>query len=281
MTNVETLIRSVAVAVLAIFVQVGGSSNSIAQTPLGFHRENSHCPPVPEPKPEEGLDKFTPGPPPVVTEWLIARYHWDDGHGDDLTVDVICVVSSNSFSLRVTQSKDGKNTVIAEPGGTGVISEPGECCEFLNGSNVGPKFGLPAESEKDDVYIPTLITWINKDPHEPGKAASNLLYHKTFIWLIPGRAIIGWINVDYPSGEVHYEGEFVTPSSPNGKKADALDSPTPSGEKKRLLKLFCEEKPAVDEQERKRFRGMDELKKKLAKAKGKTYVEPNPCKRWF
>src|SRR5690348_13131630 len=70
-----------------------------ADDPLVFKRDG-HCPPIPLPaKPVEGKDLFTPGTPPTIEAWLVYRYHWDDGKGNDLTVDSVCVTAGEYMSV--------------------------------------------------------------------------------------------------------------------------------------------------------------------------------------
>jgi len=89
-------------------------------------RRGGGCPLSQPQSPVEGQDIFTPGAPPVVQAWLVQRYHWDDGQGNDLTVDLMCVANAY-FSLRVTQSKNGQETLLATPGGGVGLADPGMC----------------------------------------------------------------------------------------------------------------------------------------------------------
>lgn len=100
-----------------------------AASPVVFERDG-HCPPNPLPAaPVAGKDLFTPGSPP--TAWLVRRYHWDDGHGNDLTVDSFCMTNGNYMSIGITQSRNEKLTVVAWPGGTApdgsAVADPGFC----------------------------------------------------------------------------------------------------------------------------------------------------------
>lgn len=100
---------------------------SYAADPLVFHRDG-HCPPNPIPKePIEGSDMFTPGTPPHVDGWLVYRYHWDDGEGNDLTVDALCMTDGEYMSVRVWQSKNGHNTLVASPDPKDRVTDPGHC----------------------------------------------------------------------------------------------------------------------------------------------------------
>lgn len=110
-----------------LFFIVSLSLTAFAGDPLIFHRDG-HCPPHPIPdRPIEGSDIFAPGPPLVVKAWLVYRYHWDDGKGNDLTVDSLCITEGEYMSVRVTQSKNGRLTVVAQPGGGNGTADPGHC----------------------------------------------------------------------------------------------------------------------------------------------------------
>jgi hypothetical protein len=63
-----------------------------AKHPRTYQRDNQNCPP----------------------EGKASSYHWDDGKGNDLTVDVYCVKGS-FFSTTVTQSKNKKEVVVVSP----------------------------------------------------------------------------------------------------------------------------------------------------------------------
>jgi hypothetical protein len=99
-----------------------------------FERDK-HCPPTVALVPKEGYDLFVAGPPPVVTAWLIQRYHWDDEEGNDLTVDVFCMTAGNYFSFGVTQSRGTGDavtvTTLMWPGGKAPngadVLDPGHC----------------------------------------------------------------------------------------------------------------------------------------------------------
>jgi hypothetical protein len=254
-------IRAALFTALAMLAFTLSTLSAFAADPLVFKRDG-HCPPLNSPKPIEGSDIVAPGPPPTVTAWLVYRYHWDDGNGNDLTVDSMCVANGNYFSLRITQSKNGVNTVVATPGGVGGVVDPGACCPFDNASNIGPAFELPDTALHDSKLIPRLITSISKNPHLPGQRdnAPGRDYHKTLIWLVPGRAIKGTIDED-SSGKITFPGEFSTPRSPNGKKGEDLDDV----EKENLKALFADEKAKADTLEKKRFPGLErvrELQKK-------------------
>ena len=59
---------------------------------------------------------------------VLSSYHWDNGKGDDLTVDVICVGGAAAYvSTKLTQSKKGANTEVANPGGTEGAVDTGHC----------------------------------------------------------------------------------------------------------------------------------------------------------
>lgn len=121
-------------------------------------------------------------------------------------------------------------------------------------------FELPDTSRQDSTQIPRLITFISKNPHLPGRhdVAKSEDYHKTVIWLVPGRAIKGTITQD-SSGKLTFDGEFSTPRSPNGKSGKDLDDT----EKDNLKALLENEKPAVDELEKKRFPKLDKVRREL------------------
>jgi len=50
---------------------------------------------------------------------VLSSYHWDNGKGDDLTVAYV--------STKLTQSKKGANTEVANPGGTEGAVDTGHC----------------------------------------------------------------------------------------------------------------------------------------------------------
>ena len=90
--------------------------------------------------------------------------------------------------------------------------------------------------------MPNLITWISKNPHEPGDHFPKVDYKKTFIWSKPPKAIKGAMTLN-TDGSYDYFGEFSTADAPNGKPADKLTDE----DKKLLRKRFDEEKKRVDE----------------------------------
>lgn len=261
-----SLLRLVAIGiVVALFGIAFLPARAIAADPLIFRRD-IHSPPATTERvePQEGKDIFTPGSPPKVKGWLVNRYHWDDGNGNDLTVDTICMLDAKVeyYSLRITQSKNGRETLVAAPGGGRGLVDPSACCPYLNGSDVGPLFELPDSAIGNSEQLPRLITFISKNPHLPGKR-DNLPrenYKKTLVWMIPGRAIKGTIKEDI-SGNLSFDGEFSTPRSPNGKSAKQLDEV----EKDNLRSLLNDEKLKADDLERRRFPTLEKAKAQLNK----------------
>jgi len=97
-----------------------------AEEPLTFVRPGTGgCPPsnagtLPQ-------DQNIYGHVPAAKDSLMASYHWDDGNGNDLTLEEWCIAGKLAFfSERVIQSKNGALTTVVAPGGQGGI-DPGAC----------------------------------------------------------------------------------------------------------------------------------------------------------
>jgi hypothetical protein len=59
---------------------------------------------------------------------LVSKSHWDDGKGNDLTVEEWCQeADTNYFTVKVMVSKEGKQTVVVQPGDGGNAIDPGPC----------------------------------------------------------------------------------------------------------------------------------------------------------
>jgi hypothetical protein len=90
-------------------------------------QENSNCPPVDEDGKLWGLaeDANVAGHKngkgqvdPKLTDAYMGKWHWDDGKGNDLTVEKWCIRSTVwYFSQRIIVSKKKKLTVVAAPKG--------------------------------------------------------------------------------------------------------------------------------------------------------------------
>jgi hypothetical protein len=234
--------RRHAVLALGLFAVVAWAAPAHAGHPKTFLRPEEGCPP--DGKPTRPEDANVAGHVPPRNDYLMERYHWDDGNGNDLTVEVWCVDQpppSAYFTQRVIQSKNGVETVVVAPGGAGGAAAPGACCPYDAGRNVGPAFENPTTAEGDDGTPPRLITWISKNPHRPGEGLPDEDYQKTLIWSVPPKAIVGKIVVG-SDGSIGYAGMFWTPRSPDGKPAKDLDDV----ERANLLALLRDEVRKAD-----------------------------------
>ena len=63
-----------------------------------------------------------------TTDYFMGEYHWDDGEGNDLTLKEWCMHGEVPyFSVELIQSKNGANTTVANPLGTGGAVETDGC----------------------------------------------------------------------------------------------------------------------------------------------------------
>lgn len=112
-------------------------SSSADESPVKWVRPNTtgSCPPK---IPTQGLERRRwPIDAPTRSEdenvgnhgganpekdWLISRRHWDDGHGNDFTLEIWCIQAAIPyFSARIAQSKNGHSAIVATPlGGPGI-----------------------------------------------------------------------------------------------------------------------------------------------------------------
>ena len=75
-----------------------------------------------------GGDKNISGHAPPANDFLMASFHWDDGQGNDLTLEEWCISGPLAyFSERVVQSKNGVETPVVVPNGLGGTVDPGPC----------------------------------------------------------------------------------------------------------------------------------------------------------
>ncbi len=59
-------------------------------------------------------------------DYFMGQYHWDDGKGNDLTLDQFCVHGKiEYFSVDLIQSKNGKYKTVARTGGTNGVVDTG------------------------------------------------------------------------------------------------------------------------------------------------------------
>jgi hypothetical protein len=141
------------------------------------------------------------------------------------------------------------------------------------GTNIGPIFEKPADAGPrpsdpkggDATKVPGLITWISKNPHLPGQPDTNpdQTYHKTLLWLVPGRAIKGSID-EAKDGTLTFTGEFSTTKHPNGTANPDTD------EQQELKALLTQEKPAVDKLDQHRFdKGREAFRRAIEGARHK------------
>ena len=62
------------------------------------------------------------------TDWLISSSHWDDGKGNDFTTEQWCINAAPPFySMRMKQSKNGAETLVAAPGTSAGVTGLGPC----------------------------------------------------------------------------------------------------------------------------------------------------------
>ena len=123
-------------AVCIVCAPVGAQENSPHQWPGqrdGLSRaQQSRCPPwnsakppqVPPHKDDRDVSGHNDG---KTVDWIIDRWHWDDGE-NDLTVEEWCINAKTPYySLVIIQSKKGKPTTVVAPGGAGGTVDPGQC----------------------------------------------------------------------------------------------------------------------------------------------------------
>ena len=113
------VMRISVVAAIAIAAGLSGATPSVAVIagPLVYSR----------PEPIEGVDAPLSGLPGDEVDWLFKRFHWDDGKGHDLTVEVWCVRAGPYFSSRIFLSTNGISTLVATPKGQDGTTETGLC----------------------------------------------------------------------------------------------------------------------------------------------------------
>jgi hypothetical protein len=123
------VMRISVVAAIAIAAGLSGATPSVAVIagPLVYSRPHEgNCPPQ-KPEPIEGVDAPLSGLPGDEVDWLFKRFHWDDGKGHDLTVEVWCVRAGPYFSSRIFLSTNGISTLVATPKGQDGTTETGLC----------------------------------------------------------------------------------------------------------------------------------------------------------
>ena len=127
--------RLVCCAISAVILALCTAPFLFAESPLVFRRDgtNMACPPTntsgaidPANRPEDQNISGRVGPG-ASNDWLLLRYHWDDGKGKDLTVEQWCLSSPHVFTMRIIQSVNGEQFVRATPTGTGGTVPVGTC----------------------------------------------------------------------------------------------------------------------------------------------------------
>ena len=110
---------------MSIFALIAtrGSTAGAAEPPGTFLRDEIACGPT-APKGDDPHDKDIDNDGKI--DKLIFSAHWDDGQGNDLTIEEWCM-NKSYFSVRLIQSKKGVETVVVSPGGVGSSIDPGHC----------------------------------------------------------------------------------------------------------------------------------------------------------
>ena len=262
--------------IVIIIMTVSNTTKAFANDPKIKDRD-IHCPPSSKEQvdlvPEDGLDIYIPGNPPLVRGWLNRRYHRDDHEGNDLTVDTICILGINYYTIRIIQSKNGTETTLVAPFPGPGVEDAGECCPYLNASDKGPLFENPDSAINNSEEVPRLVTFIAKNPHLP-YFPDNMRtedYQKTLLWLFPGRVVKGTIVQDI-SGNIGYCGEFSTPRTPGGKNGKDLDDT----EKVNLLALLRQEEFLADEVEKTKFPNLEKRKLEKRERDARNHILPLP-----
>ena len=132
-----------ALAILAFVLALGAPARAQETPHVGVPQrdglsraQQSKCPPkdssgkVPPLKDKDGkvLDRDINGD--KIPDYLIDRWHWDDGNGNDVTVELWCVSIKDDgyyYSEMIIRSKDTKETTAASPGGAEGGTDPGHC----------------------------------------------------------------------------------------------------------------------------------------------------------
>jgi hypothetical protein len=86
---------------------------------------NGKCPPSVTSDPH---DANIFGHVPAANDYLMSSYHWDDGNGNDLTLEEWCIADTLAFfAERLIQSRNGVLTTVVSPGGVTGGVDPGPC----------------------------------------------------------------------------------------------------------------------------------------------------------